>query len=376
MKSSYCSRPFNEMHIEENGNVTPCCVMPSNRFFMGNGVKDYWNGKKLSTLRESFENGVKPSECEYCWDAEESNLKTHRLQNNSKTLHQIHIRLNNVCNFKCRMCNPKFSSTWEIENRSHNYFEHEYSTQKDVFDFDPDLLPFIVQAIKKSGLRFINISGGEPLITDAHYTLLSFLIENDLTNVSLGYSTNLSKLDYKGIDLLPLWNKFNSVSLEASCDGWGKHVEYGRSGFNLEVFKENFIKAYDYIDTINCVVNIFSVWTLPKIEKFKKYGKNIVYSPCYLPIHTNPQLLYREDKQKLLDMYQPYPELLNVFKNFIDKDLDKGYHMTDYGAIPEFYSLENIREQMVSFNLMLDEHRGTNFFDTFPMYEKYKRETK
>ena len=48
--------------------------------------------------------------------------------------------------------------------------------------------------------------------------------------------------------------------------------------------------------------------------------------------------------------------------------------MTDYGATPEFYSLDTIREQMVSFNLMLDKHRGTNFFDTFPMYEKYIKE--
>ena len=54
MESNFCSRPFNEMHIEENGNVTPCCVMPSNRFFMGKGVKDYWYGARLSNLRNKF----------------------------------------------------------------------------------------------------------------------------------------------------------------------------------------------------------------------------------------------------------------------------------------------------------------------------------
>lgn len=377
--NTYCDRPWTELHIEEDGSVTPCCVMPSNRFPMGKNLTEYSLGYALADLKSSLLSNIKHPSCDWCWKNEENNLKTHRINHQrSPGLRSVHIRLNNVCNFKCRMCGPAFSSSWAIENKKHKHFIFESnSVYKDAFSTTSEyLFPLLKNEISAGNLNHLSISGGEPLITDAHYTLLSFLIENDLTNVSLGYSTNLSKLDYKGIDLLPLWNKFNSVSLEASCDGWGKHVEYGRSGFNLEVFKENFIKAYDYIDTINCVVNIFSVWTLPKIEKFKKYGKNIVYSPCYLPIHTNPQLLYREDKQKLLDMYQPYPELLNVFKNFIDKDLDKGYHMTDYGAIPEFYSLENIREQMVSFNLMLDEHRGTNFFDTFPMYEKYKRETK
>ena len=92
MTSNYCSRPFNEMHIEENGNVTPCCVMPSNRFFMGNGVKDYWYGARLSNLRNKFAYNKKPAQCQYCWDAEESKLKTHRIQENNKGLHQIHIR--------------------------------------------------------------------------------------------------------------------------------------------------------------------------------------------------------------------------------------------------------------------------------------------
>ena len=29
------------MHIEEDGSVTPCCVMPSNRFPMGSNIENY-----------------------------------------------------------------------------------------------------------------------------------------------------------------------------------------------------------------------------------------------------------------------------------------------------------------------------------------------
>ena len=354
MESNYCSRPFNEMHIEENGNVTPCCVMPSNRFFMGNGVKNYWFGSQLADLRNKFNLNEKPSYCEYCWEAEESTLKTHRIQENNKGLHQIHIRLNNVCNFKCRMCNPKFSSSWEIENRSHNYFEHEYVTQKDVFDYDPDLLPFIVQAVKKTGLRFINISGGEPLITDANYKLLTYLIENDATNVNLAYSTNLSKLNYKNIDLLSTWDKFDKVLLEASCDGWGAAVEYSRTGFSRETFFKNLVKAHRHINRINCVVNIYSVWTLPYIEHIcNKLNIKPVYAPCFLPDFLNPQHLYREDKDKLEKIYEPYPRLQQVFNDYIDRDK------------------VTLGKEMVEYNLMLDEHRGTDFFATFPQYRKY-----
>ena len=39
--NNYCSRPWSELHIEEDGQVTPCCVMPSNRFPMGKNLKEY-----------------------------------------------------------------------------------------------------------------------------------------------------------------------------------------------------------------------------------------------------------------------------------------------------------------------------------------------
>tara|TARA_B100000963_G_scaffold212504_1_gene185169 strand:- start:2036 stop:3112 length:1077 start_codon:yes stop_codon:yes gene_type:complete len=351
---NFCSRPFNELHIEENGNITPCCVMPSNRFFLGKGIQQYFFGKPLANLHEKFKHNHRAQECEYCWKAEDVNLKSHRINETARDgLRQIHIRLNNVCNFKCRMCNPKFSSTWEVENRKHNYFVHDYSIQKDVFDYDKHLLPFIISAVKSMGLKFINISGGEPLITDANFKLLNTLIANDATEVVLAYSTNLSNLNYKNNDLFSLWDKFNAVKLEASCDGWGSSVEYSRTGFKMKTFLTNFMKSLKYISRINCVVNIYSVWSLPYIEKLSaKFNKDIIYAPCFLPDFLNPQRLLKEDKEELLKIYSNYPRLLKVYEDYIAKDLPPLKEMVDY-------------------NLLLDKHRGTDFFSVFPQYRKY-----
>ena len=52
LKKTYCSRPWNELHIEEDGSVTPCCVMPSNRFPMGSTLKEYIEGKPLKELKD------------------------------------------------------------------------------------------------------------------------------------------------------------------------------------------------------------------------------------------------------------------------------------------------------------------------------------
>jgi len=346
--------------------------MPSNRFPMGESIKKYLTGNELANLKQDLDSGIKHPNCEWCWKNEDAGMKSHRVKvpRHNRGLHSIHIRLNNVCNFKCRMCGPAFSSTWAIENKKHGYFAFENNkVTKDVLANEN----YLFTLLKSPTLKHLSISGGEPLITDAHYKLLSFLIENNITNITLGYSTNLSKLDYKNIDLLALWNKFDCVNLEVSVDGWGESVEYSRTGFDTKVFLTNFKKAFKYIHTINCVVNIYSVWTLPHIERFRKYGINIVYSPCYLPVHCNPQILMREDKNRLLNYYSSYPHLLEVFKNFIDEDLIHGYTIKEkVNNVNKHFSLDQIRNDMITYNKLLDSYRSTNFFEVFPQYRKYE----
>ena len=332
--------------------------MPSNRFPMGNNLEEYLSGEPLKKLKQDLASGKKPKNCEWCWKNEDNNMSSHRHFDTIKkgAITHVHLRLNNVCNFKCRMCNPNFSSSWEIENRKHRYFVHDYTTKKDIFEDNNYLFELLYSQIKSGSLKFINISGGEPLITDAHWKLLNFLIDNNLTDITLSYSTNLSNIHYKNINLLDLWKKFSHVTLEASCDGWGPAVEYSRTGFSRKTFLHNLNEVLPHVQLdINCVVNVYSVWTLPHIEKFReKLGLRIVYSPCYLPEFLNPQRLLREDKDRLFELYKGNPHLEKLFVDLIDKDL------------------RTMGSKLIRYNKMLDRYRGTNFFEVFPQFEKYK----
>lgn len=338
--------------------------MPSNRFPMGESIKKYLTGNELANLKQDLDSGIRHPNCEWCWKNEDADMKSHRIKTprHNRGLHSVHIRLNNVCNFKCRMCNPSFSTTWMAENKKHGYFKYmlDETVVKDTLVDEH----YLFTILKNSNIKHISISGGEPLISDAHYTLLNFLIENNLTNITLGYSTNLSNLDYKGIDLLSLWEKFDHVNLEASVDGWGDAVEYSRTGFNRKTFLENFKRAHKYIQAINCVVNVYSVWTLPYIERFREQGFQIIYSPCYRPQQCNPQILNTKDKDTLRELYSDYPYLVQLYENFIDKEIDIDY--------TQFKDRIEIIQEMVSYNKMLDRYRSTNFFDIFPQYRKYE----
>mgnify|MGYP000518704623 CR=1 FL=1 len=141
-----------------------------------------------------------------------------------------------------------------------------------------------------------------------NYSIISHFnwINND--SIICFWGENKADLAYKKINLLDLWNHFKNVILEVSCDGWGDAVEYSRTGFSRLSFLNNLktVTAGENIQIyINCVVNIYSVWTLPELERFRNsLGIRIMYSPCYLPDHTNPQRLYKEDKENLKKLYK------------------------------------------------------------------------
>ena len=361
---NFCIRPWTELHIEEDGKVTPCCVMPSNQYPMGNNIKEYFEGSALKNLRNAFLKNQQHPYCEYCWKNERYNIRSHRVKhptfNNKRTIEKIHIRLNNVCNFKCRMCGPNFSTTWKAENRKHDYFIDDSPDDLTVnaFDKDPKLLELIKVLIKNGSLKQINISGGEPLITDANVQLLQFLIDNKCTDVHLSYSTNLSNLHYKNHNLRDFWRHFKQVSLLASCDGWGAANEYGRSGFDTKNFLINLKKSFMFVERIVCVVNNYSVWSIPELLRIMdRLGKPVTFNPLYIPEHTNCKTLPQELQDQLRELYKHDDRLIELYDNFI--------------AQPQPERMK----QFIDFNTFLDGWRGTDFFKTFPQYKNYKHHT-
>ena len=81
-----------------------------------------------------------------------------------------------------------------------------------------------------------------------------------------------------------------------------------------------------------------------------------------------------EDKRDLYEMYKDYPDLVNLFDNFINKDFNFNPSDKELDILEkqEHLSIEEMRYRMVDYNLLLDSYRGTDFFTTFPVYEKYQ----
>tara|TARA_B100000287_G_scaffold226346_1_gene213542 strand:+ start:489 stop:1610 length:1122 start_codon:yes stop_codon:yes gene_type:complete len=369
------------MHFEENGNVTPCCVMPSNVYPIAKGIDNYLKSDKLKEIKDYFLNNKRHPYCKACWDSEDNGVRSHRLytEKPSKEIESIHIRYNNICNFKCRMCNPKFSSTWIQENKIHRYFRPN-EVDKNIFDVTPDLLDFILK--HRNTLKSINISGGEPFIADANLKFLRWLSKNKLTHITLSYSTNLSKIIHRNVNIIDLLATFKSVNLAISADGWGKAVEYSRHGFKWDTFVKN-LNYVKYVKkqknpnsfqlNIICVVHIHSIHTIPHLTQFCHNNKiGLIFSPCLEPKFLSVQSLPVSEKKKIIKYYQSISSAGHLY------DAQKiKTHVLDYMMKEQLdsYTVKkmeyNCNEEFKRFNSLLDKTRNQDFKESFPQFSEW-----
>jgi len=84
--------------------------------------------------------------------------------------------------------------------------------------------------------------GGEPLMYEQHWRYMKRIIELvDGPNVYARYNTNLSRVNYRGIDLYDdILSGLRDWQICASIDGTGRIGEYIRTGLDFDSWLENF----------------------------------------------------------------------------------------------------------------------------------------
>ena len=126
-QDTFCVLPWMHLYIGTDGNVLPCCVA-DHQYPMGNIEKHSIDTIAKSTaftqLRHNMLSGQRSKECSRCYAQEDAGIPSLRIGHNTRW-HNIKIdrvnidqfepvyfdiRLNNICNLKCRMCSGYFSS--------------------------------------------------------------------------------------------------------------------------------------------------------------------------------------------------------------------------------------------------------------------------
>ena len=236
-------------------------------------LDEHWNSDHMRSVRRRMMAGETLPECDVC-NSKLLNTDVYRTYFNrlfghkyldamanttadgSTTLKPVSwdYRFSNLCNFKCRMCGDMLSSSWESEQRSQNMIDYtntknnwmlpEVREQISRFQ-DTQIEAEFAQAVKEHRVEEIYWVGGEPLMFEQHWRYMKQIVDQgDGQRVYARYNTNLSRVEYMGINLYrDILVNLRDWQVCASLDGTGVIGEYIRTGLDYGQWRDNFAQG-------------------------------------------------------------------------------------------------------------------------------------
>jgi hypothetical protein len=143
------------------------------------------------------------------------------------------------------------SSAWESEqkqnnmvdwhNPKNNWMRNDIRAEITHFQ-DSQIEAEFNHAVESHSVEEIYWVGGEPLMYEQHWRYMKRIIElGDGGNLYARYNTNLSRVDYRGVNLYrDILANIRDWQICASLDGTGAVGEYVRTGLSWPAFLVNF----------------------------------------------------------------------------------------------------------------------------------------
>lgn len=264
-----CLLPFHHLAIRPNNQVYPCCQFRHEHTPQDLNLDhpDVFNHPFMHELRQAMIDDKPHPGCSMCYEQERISNGQHSMRLDfvrelgsnipeKPVLTHVDLALSNVCNNRCRMCNPELSTNWyadAIKLGSEFFPPVKHSgikTSKDLLEsHDPHQL------------RYIKLIGGEPLMEQQQF--VDILKKCDLPNLRILLTTNTTIIP--GEELHSLLKQCQKVWVNLSVDAYGDLNSFLRKGSKwdkvvevIDWFGTNFprnVKTHGIISIYN--VNVF-----------------------------------------------------------------------------------------------------------------------
>jgi organic radical activating enzyme len=354
-------------------------------------IVDLWNSDKMKEKRLAMLANEELPECSRCYEIEATGGRSLRIDHLEKFKHHLpivstttetgnvdavnipfmDIRFSNICNLRCRTCGPELSSRWFSDAKKLSGIRSGHAIAIQTPTTNPAVLWQYIDSLLDS-VEVIYFAGGEPLMTDEHYRILTSLVQKGRTNVKLEYNTNFTVMSYKDMQVMEIWNKFKSVSVGASIDGYGDRFEYIRAGATWEVIVQNRIEMQRICPHvrffINFTLSVFNYDMMPELHK--TWIENGLISPggfninfLMYPTYYKTTIISDEMRDAAIVMYQQHIQWLT------DMGFNNAVMHERWESALRFINQPQSPHDLVSFRNLtrrLDELRGESFIDTFP----------
>jgi len=408
--------PFTGLATREDGAIKVCCRSHPIGNIQDNTLEEIWNNDNMIRIRKQVLSGERPTECAPCFSLEDQGVESlrqrhiePRIPESRVTLYPdaltklepdftmpfeiptMEIKLNNLCNLKCRMCNPTDSTSWndwdqveEFYKKEDNYLVHSIKQLNliskpylDKFD-DTDnwwksfekLLPYF---------RRVEFAGGEPLMDPQHYRILDMLAPYG-NQIEIKYATNLTTLGKSNRTIWEYWPKFKSVAVNASIDGIGSSYEYVRGNASWAELINN-IKQVQAIHNVRRIVGavavqVSNVLVLDKMIKYFLDELGIVFYTNIVnyPNVLSPQVLPHDLKELAIQRLEAAKLEVPTYKYVVENPILLGLTLGQIDGVINFLKANDQSDKWndcVQFNYKLDATRDQNFTDVTPEFKAY-----
>jgi MoaA/NifB/PqqE/SkfB family radical SAM enzyme len=394
MKSkTFCVMPWNSLATNASGIYRVCCNSTPGKNTIKNEkeepLKIYthlpseaWNAPTYVEIRKQMLNGERPEMCERCFKEEDAGIESARISWNRRwhdpsreysirekpNIEYVDLRLGNLCNLRCRMCNPYSSNQWveewnavvtKAELVPNFTISSEEAKRLSNMDWPTKSKTWDSLIEISNTIEEIYLTGGEPTLAIEQYKLFDILIGKNLAkNIKLKYNTNLTNIPKK---MLEYWEKFKKIQINASIDAYGelnRYIRYPTAWTSVEKNMDRFVTMSNVEVQLHCTVQTYNILNLNELFNWMKKYENV---KLYLNILNHPRslnirVLPKELKDLAEQRLQPYLNLPKVKEmiNYMNAVDDSRY-------LKEFFDYNNT----------LDGLREQDFYDLVPEFKPY-----
>jgi len=414
---TFCLHPFTGLATREDGAVKACCRSHPVGWIQEQSLEEIWNNETMCRIRKQVLSGERPAECAPCFNLEDQGVESLRQRHINGVIPEarinlyptaldtltdnytmpfefptIEIKLNNLCNLRCRMCNPLDSTSWTDWKEVKPFYEKENNY----------LVPTVARLVEKPGqyigpfddtarwwtsfkkllpyFKRVEFAGGEPLMDPQHYRILDML-KPYAKDIEIKYATNGTTLGIKGGRTIhDYWPYFKSVAVNISIDGIYDVYNYIRGNSDFDLVKQN-VKEIQAIPNVSRIVGAFTVQAgnilqaAECIDYFLNtmgivfYSHRVSYPNC-----LSAQVLPRElqliaikrlqdirDRIKDFEIVKKNPQLLQITYRQIEDNIN----------YLNAKDLTHLWPDFVEFNRRLDTTRNQSLLDVVPEFKLY-----
>lgn len=405
--------PFTGLATREDGAIKICCRSQPIGWIQNDSLESTWNNAEMQKVRRQVLNNERPDVCKPCFELEDQGVESLRQRHINGVIPEsrinlypntvlqeimpfefptMEIKLNNLCNLKCRMCNPLDSTSWQDWDVVKPFYAKENNY----------LVPTVEGLVRKPGqyigpfddsdnwwndfekllphFRRVEFAGGEPLMDPQHYKILDMLKPYG-KNIELKYATNGTTLGItKGRTIYDYWPHFRSIAVNVSLDGIHDVYNYIRGNSNFNEVEKN-VQEIKKIPNVSRVVGAFTaqagniLQAAECIDYFINkmgiifYSHRVSYPNCLsaqvLPAPLKELVIGRLEEVKLkVDSW-------DMIKN--SQLIGKITHQQIQDNINYLKAKDqhNLWQDFLSFNYALDSSRNQSLLTVIPEFMPY-----